>query len=114
MGICTFGNIITIITDYLKDDSLTQCELMIGLFNSFYVNDPNYSFDKTTVNKWIKGVLPVPAVIKQYYQSHYKRVDVGTDFEDNVYKHIYDMDMMTRKIYELVMSDSTISDNKKQ
>ena len=75
MSICTFGNIITIINDYLKEDTFTQCELMIALFNSFYDDNPDYAFEKTTVNKWIKGVLPVPAILKQYYHNH--QIDVA-------------------------------------
>ena len=113
MSICTFGNIITIINAYLKEDTFTQCELMIALFNSFYDDNPDYAFEKTTVNKWIKGVLPVPAILKQYYHDPVKAEDIGTDFENIVHKHIFDMDMMTQKIYELLISDNTISEAKK-
>ena len=88
MSICTFGNIITIINAYLKEDTFTQCELMIALFNSFYDDNPDYAFEKTTVNKWIKGVLPVPAILKQYYHDPVKAEDIGTDFENIVHKHI--------------------------
>ena len=113
MNICTFGKVIAIITEYINEDALTQYDLMVGLFYSFYEDNAEYTFENSTVNKWIKGVLPVTSVIRKYYQIKDNSENLGVDFENHIYTHIIDMDMMIQKLYEMVMSDNSISDGKK-
>ena len=111
---CNFSTAINIIHEYMREDNeLPQIEFIANIFHRFYDESADFSFDPAAVNRWVKGVYPVSPQIRLFYSQNRNSEYLGTDFEEYTLPHIYDISMLADKLYSLVISDISISENKK-
>jgi len=96
-----------------EDNELPQIEFIANIFHRFYDENADFSFDPAAVNRWVKGVYPVSPQIRLFYSEKRNNEYLGTDFEEYTLPHIYDISMLADKLYSLVISDISISENKK-
>ncbi len=112
---CNFSTAVNIIHEYMREDNdLPQIEFIANIFHRFYDENADFSFDPAAVNRWVKGVYPVSPQIRLFYSQNRNSEYLGTDFEEYTLPHIYDISMLADKLYSLVISDISISENKKK
>lgn len=111
---CDFCSIINIITDYISEaKALSQTELVFQLFNEFANENDDFDFDQSRINRWFKGKDPIsPTITRFYLQDGYAEY-LASDLEDKIFPLMTDFDKATQEIYDLLMNDISVSDQKK-
>lgn len=111
---CNFSTALNLIQEYMREDSeLPQIDFIANLFHRFYDENADFCFDAASVNRWIKGAYAVSPQIRLFYSKKRNNEYLGTDFEVYILPYIYDISMLSEKLYSLVISDMSISENKK-
>lgn len=114
---CDFCGVMKIIRSYISEDyGLDQTDIIYQLFMTFLENEEENSFtlDYGQVCRWLNGQARVSPQITSYYLKQVHKKELVHDLESNLFPYIYDMGMVTQKLYELVIHDSGISEKKKQ
>lgn len=111
---CDFCSIINIITEYISEaKALSQSELLFRLFNEFANQNDDFDFDQSRVNRWFKGKDPIsPTITRFYLQDGYAEY-LASDLEEKVFPLMTDFDKAAQEIYDLLMNDISVSDQKK-
>ncbi|ADU21625.1 tetratricopeptide repeat protein [Ruminococcus albus] len=111
---CDFCSIINIITDYISEaKALSQTELVFQLFNEFANENDDFDFDQGRVNRWFKGKDPIsPTITRFYLQDGYAEY-LASDLEEKIFPLMTDLDKAAQEIYDLLMNDISVSDQKK-
>lgn len=111
---CNFSTAVNLIQEYIREDSdLPQIDFIANLFHRFYDDNADFCFDAASVNRWINGAYAVSPKIRLFYAQNRNSEYLGTDFEEYTLPYIYDISMLSEKLYGLVISDMSISENKK-
>lgn len=111
---CNFSTAVNLIQEYMREDSeLPQIDFIANLFHRFYDENADFCFDAASVNRWINGAYAVSPKIRLFYSQKRNNEYLGTDFEEYILPYIYDISMLSEKLYSLVISDMSISENKK-
>lgn len=111
---CNFSTAVNLIQEYIREDSdLPQIDFIANLFHKFYDDNADFCFDAASVNRWINGAYAVSPKIRLFYAQNRNSEYLGTDFEEYTLPYIYDISMLSEKLYGLVISDMSISENKK-
>lgn len=111
---CNFSTAVNLIQEYMREDSeLPQIDFTANLFHRFYDENADFCFDAASVNRWINGAYAVSPKIRLFYSEKRNNEYLGTDFEEYILPYIYDISMLAEKLYGLVISDISISENKK-
>ena len=108
---CDFCSVMKIIFEYYSSDHYTnQSDLLYDLFNSFF-EKKSLILDITQVCRWMNGQAPLNPKIATHYRRHPEALNA--DIEKNLLPFIYDTKMLTQKLYDLVLYDIGISEDKK-
>ena len=111
---CVFGSVARVILSMVKDDeNYGQTYLIADIFTSYYDMEPDFSFDSGLISRWINGLAPVSPKIKAFYLDDKNQRKLTEDFRKHVLPKVVDPDILVRDIYELLMEDPDISENKK-
>lgn len=111
---CNFSTAVSLIQEYIREDSdLPQIDFIANLFHKFYDDNADFCFDAASVNRWINGAYAVSPKIRLFYAQNRNSEYLGTDFEEYTLPYIYDISMLSETLYGLVISDMSISENKK-
>lgn len=111
---CNFSTAVNLIQEYMREDSdLPQIDFIANLFHRFYDENADFCFDAASVNRWINGAYAVSPKIRLFYAQNRNNEYLGTDFEEYTLPYICDISMLAEKLYSLVISDMSISENKK-
>lgn len=111
---CNFSTAVNLIQEYMREDSeLPQIDFIANLFHRFYDENADFCFDAASVNRWINGAYAVSPKIRLFYSQKRNNEYLGTDFEEYILPYIYDISMLSENLYSLVISDMSISENKK-
>lgn len=111
---CNFSTAVNLIQEYMREDSeLPQIDFIANLFHRFYDENADFCFDAASVNRWINGAYAVSPKIRLFYSQKRNNEYLGTNFEEYILPYIYDVSMLAEKLYSLVISDISISENKK-
>lgn len=111
---CNFSTAVNLIQEYMREDSeLPQIDFIANLFHRFYDENADFCFDAASVNRWINGAYAVSPKIRLFYAQNRNSEYLGTDFEEYTLPYIYDISMLAEKLYSLIISDMSISENKK-
>jgi hypothetical protein len=96
--------------------SLNQTEFMRKLFIYFSEHDENidFEFDNGQVCRWIKGAVSVSPRIISFYLKDKNNEYLSINIEENILPLLYDSNMTAQNLYNLVISDVSISEQKKQ
>ncbi len=114
---CDFSSVIKIIDKYIIEESgINQVDLLNKLFESFIYeeNNEDSSFDNGAVCRWINGQQKLSPLILKYYLEPKNRNSLSADIEYNILPLLYDSSMVVQKIHDLIIQDSTVSDEVKQ
>lgn len=111
---CDFSSVIGIIRQYFNEGSTpSQPELIYDLFYSFAEKNEDFDFDNGQINRWIKGLAPVSPRIAEFYQHKSALEALTVDLENSLFPIMYDENMAVRDIYNLLMNDISVSEQKK-
>lgn len=111
---CDFCSVMAIIRKYISEGyEINQVDLMYELFESFMNDDDNvfFCFDNGLVCRWFKGLAKISPNITRYYLKN--RALLADDIERNILPKLYDSAMAIREIHDLLIQDSTVSDEVK-
>ena len=111
---CDFCSVMAIIRKYISEGyEINQVDLMYELFESFMNDDDNvfFCFDNGLVCRWFKGLAKISPYITRYYLKN--RALLADDIERNILPKLYDSAMAIREIHDLLIQDSTVSDEVK-
>ena len=114
---CDFSSVIKIIDKYIIEESgINQVDLLNKLFESFIYEEDNEdsTFDNGAACRWINGQQKLSPLILKYYLEPKNRNSLSADIEYNILPLLYDSSMAVQEVYDLIMQDSTVSDETKQ
>ena len=117
MNICDFCSVTKLILSFVGESkNINQLDFMYELFRDFIESNAGYDFefDNGLVCRWLNGTAKISPKITAYYLSNGNIEAMAIDITENILPLLYDKDMATREIYNLLMNDTTISENKKQ
>lgn len=95
-------------------ESGQKMKLMNAAFNGYIeyrrIKEPDFEFDKSDVSKWLSGEVRPFSAIVEFYKT---KGDIAYDIQDKVFPLLIDKDKVIEKLYDLLMKDNGISENKK-
>ena len=111
---CDFSSVIGIIRQYFSEGSTpSQPEMIYDLFYSFADKNEDFDFDNGQINRWIKGSAPISPRIAEFYQHMSAAEGLAADLQNGIFPIMYDEAMAVRDLYNLLMSDISVSEQKK-
>lgn len=111
---CDFSSVIGVIRQYFNEGSTpSQPEMIYDLFYSFAEKNEDFDFDNGQINRWIKGLAPVSPRIAEFYQHKSAAEGLAADLQNGIFPIMYDEAMAVRDLYNLLMNDIGISEQKK-
>ena len=114
---CDFCSAMKIIREYISDErGLDQSEMLYRLFEGFFRSDDGEKLilDNGQVCRWLNGQAKLSPQIISYYLNAARHKELTDDIEKNIIPLIVDTGMVTQMIYELVLYDGSISEQKKR
>ena len=120
MDRCDFSSVVTIIRRYISEDKgMNQIDFIYLLFDTFMGSDEaaDYDFDNGQVCRWMSGQAKVSPRIVAYFWNMLIRKNWQRTSEiirDHIVPLMCDFPMAVEELYELVIQDSSISEQKKQ
>ena len=111
---CDFSSVIGLIRQYFSEGSTpSQPEMIYDLFYSFADKNEDFDFDNGQINRWIKGLAPVSPRIAGFYQHMSAAEGLAADLQNGIFPIMYDEAMAVRDLYNLLMNDISVSEQKK-
>ncbi len=117
MKICDFCSTAKILMDFIGESkNINQIDFMYELFKDFMESDEakDFDFDNGLVCRWLNGTAKLSPKITAYYSALGNLEAMAIDIEENILPLFYDKDMAVTELYDLLMSDTTVSETKKQ
>lgn len=117
MRICDFCSAAKILMDFIGESkNINQIDFMYELFKDFMESDEakDFDFDNGLVCRWLNGTAKLSPKITAYYSALGNLEAMAIDIEENILPLLYDKDMAATELYDLLMSDTTISETKKK
>lgn len=114
---CDFCSVMNIIRTYISEDhEMNQIDFLYLLFDDFVSSDEamDFDFDAGEVCRWLKGTAKISPRISKHYLDEKNRHNLSTNICRHFIPIIFDSSMVTQKIYDLILYDNDISDQKKQ
>lgn len=99
-----------------ESKNINQIDFMYELFKDFMESDEakDFDFDNGLVCRWLNGTAKLSPKITAYYSALGNLEAMAIDIEENILPLFYDKDMAVTELYDLLMSDTTVSETKKQ
>lgn len=111
---CDFSAVMRIILLYISSaNALNQCDFVCKLFEVFDDENEDYDFDNGQVCRWFKGVKPVSPRIVQFYEDSENAEQLASSIEFQILPLMYDAPMAAHELYDLVLNDISISEQKR-
>lgn len=117
MRICDFCSAAKILIDFIGESkNINQVDFMYELFKDFIESDESedFVFDNGLVCRWLNGTAKLSPKITAYYSTLGNLEAMAIDIEENILPLLYDKDMAVTELYDLLMSDTTVSETKKR
>lgn len=117
MNICDFCSVAKLILSFIGESkNINQLDFMYELFRDFIESDESaeFDFDNGLVCRWLNGTAKISPKITAYYLSDENIEAMAIDIAENILPLFYDKDMAVKEIYNLLINDSTVSENKKR
>ena len=111
---CDFYSVMQIITRFISEAKApSQTELVFQLFNEFANENDDFDFDQGRINRWFKGKDAVSPTIMRFYSQDGYAEYLAADLEEKIFPLMTDVDKAAQEIYDLLMNDVSVSDQKK-
>ena len=117
MEICDFCSAAKILMDFIGESkNINQLDFMYDLFKDFIESNEGeyFDFDNGLVCRWLGGTAKISPKITAYYAANGNIEALAIDIEQNILPLLYDKNMAVTEVYNLLMNDTTVSENKKQ
>lgn len=117
MNICDFCSVAKLILSFVGESKdINQVDFMYELFKDFIESDVglDFDFDNGLVCRWLAGTAKISPRITAYYAAVGNLEAMAIDIEEHILPLLYDKDMAVTGVYNLLINDTTISENKKQ
>lgn len=114
MNRCDFSSVIKIIQEHISAGNfLNQIDLVYNLFEHFINENVDFDFDYGQTCRWINGAAPVSPRIAKFYLDDKNSEYLSRNIKINILPLFYDMAMTEMDLYSLVISDMSISEQKR-
>ncbi len=111
---CDFSSVMSIIREYVNEGTkIPQPEFICCLFDGFSKKNDDFDFDNGQINRWLKGAAPVSPRISEFYSRPASLKALAADIETAVLPILYDEDMTVENIFNLVLNDISISEERR-
>lgn len=109
-----FHTISAILFQHLKEADTSQIDYVYMIFASFSNDTEDFMYDNGLVCKWIKGQAKVSPRIVNYYVDDSHKEAMYQDIEKELFPYLSDYANAANDIKTLLISDTSISDFKKE
>lgn len=114
MNRCDFSSVIKIIQEHISAGNfLNQIDLVYNLFEHFINENVDFDFDYGQTCRWINGAVPVSPRIAKFYLDDKNSEYLSRNIKTNIIPLFYDFAMAEMDLYSLVISDMSISEQKR-
>lgn len=114
MNRCDYSSVIKIIQDHISvGQTLNQIDLTYELFEHFITENVDFDFDYGQTCRWINGLAPVSPRIAKFYLDPKNAEYLSANIKINILPLFYDLSISEMELYNLIISDISISDQKK-
>ena len=114
MNRCDYSSVIKIIQDHISvGQTLNQIDLTYELFEHFITENVDFDFDYGQTCRWINGLAPVSPRIAKFYLDPENAEYLSANIKINILPLFYDLSISEMELYNLIISDISISDQKK-
>ena len=114
MNRCDYSSVIKIIQDHISvGETLNQIDLTYELFEHFITENVDFYFDYGQTCRWINGLAPVSPRIAKFYLDPKNAEYLSANIKINILPLFYDLSISEMELYNLIISDISISDQKK-
>lgn len=114
MNRCDFSSVIKIIQEHISAGNfLNQIDLVYNLFEHFINENVDFDFDYGQTCRWINGAVPVSPRIAKFYLDNKNAEYLSRNIRTNIIPLFYDTAMTEMDLYSLVISDMSISEQKR-
>lgn len=114
MNRCDFSSVIKIIQEHISAGNfLNQINLVYNLFEHFINENVDFDFDYGQTCRWINGAAPVSPRIAKFYLDDKNSEYLSRNIKTNIIPLFYDFAMAEMDLYSLVISDMSISEQKR-
>lgn len=111
---CDFSAVIRIISQYISAaNALNQSNLLYLIFDDYVLNDSDFVIDMGQACRWFKGLAPVSPRIVTFYADSENQEQLPSTIENNLLPNWYDAPMAAQELYNLVINDVSISEQKR-
>ena len=109
-----FHTISAILFQHLKEADTSQIDYVYMIFASFSNDTEDFMYDNGLVCKWIKGQAKVSPRIVNYYVDDSHKEAMYQDIEKELFPYLSDYANAANDIKTLLISDTSLSDFKKE
>ena len=114
MNRCDFSSVIKIIQEHISAGNfLNQIDLVYNIFEHFINENIDFDFDYGQTCRWINGAAPVSPRIAKFYLDDKNSEYLSRNIKTNIIPLFYDTAMTEMDLYSLVISDMSISEQKR-
>lgn len=114
MNRCDFSSVIKIIQEHISAGNfLNQIDLVYNIFEHFINENIDFDFDYGQTCRWINGAAPVSSRIAKFYLDDKNAEYLSRNINTNIIPLFYDTAMTEMDLYSLVISDMSISEQKR-
>ena len=111
---CDFSSVTQIILSYVAEgNSVNQVEFVSLMFAHFLENNEDFELDNGQICRWLKGTAAVSPKIAAFYLNDTNKQYLSVKIEDNIFPLIYDLNKFAEELYNLLITDISISEKKR-
>lgn len=108
-----FSSVMAILMEHIPKEAYGNQVALLELLFAGYVVETGHVFDNGQVNKWLKGKEHFPSKISTYYMEQKHRYDLYNAVERKLLPMMDDPAMAMQELYELLILDHGVSEQKK-
>lgn len=111
---CDFSSVTQIILSYVAEgNSVNQVEFVSLMFAFFLESNEDFELDNGQICRWLKGTAAVSPKIAAFYLNDTNKQYLSVNIEDNIFPLIYDLNKFVEELYNLLITDISISEKKR-
>lgn len=108
-----YPSVMAVLMEHMPREAYGNQVALLELLYAGYVEDTGHVFDHGQVNKWLKGKERFSPKVSTYYMEQKHRYDLCSAIEGKVLPMMDDPAMVAQELYELLIQDSGVSEQKK-
>lgn len=111
---CDFSSVTQTFLSYIGEgQSVNQIEFVSGVFAHFLESNEDFELDNGQICRWLKGAVAVSPKIVAFYLKRTNKEYLSINIEENIFPLIYDLNKFAEELYNLTITDISISEKKR-